>query len=199
MTALKPGDKLYHVCELDPPGPGLHSWEVRAEEVEQVRRDGVVLGRMVHGKRIHRHHAIGTVYHRDPDAAVRAFRAQQERAVESGRRAVAEAERAMAWAEAAIQTRPAESVGLAQCPHCIRGFRRVGGVHVGSQRLGMIPDTPCGRVLAAYSENPESPRPWLASVDGDVLRTQRGEVRRFATFEAAYRAACAGAPRRWHP
>jgi len=36
--------------------------------------------------------------------------------------------------------RDAATAGLVQCRLCSAGFRRVGGVHIGSQRLGMIPD-----------------------------------------------------------
>lgn len=87
------------------------------------------------------------------------------------------------------------------CELCDRGFRRVRGIHIGSQRLGMIPDTPCARVFAIHGGNmtDANARPYMAHVDGDVLRTKSGHGRRFATAEAAYRAALRGAPRRWHP
>lgn len=101
MNAIKPGDKLYHVCEIDPPDQKHHTWEVRTEEIEQVRRDGFLFTRMVRSARLQRHHTIGRLYHRDPSAAVRAFHARQEQAVAAARRAIAEAERAMTWAETA--------------------------------------------------------------------------------------------------
>lgn len=107
MTTLKPGDKLYHVCDIDPPDQ-RHTWEVRTEEIEQVRRDGIMFRRMVRGARLHRKHTIGTVYHRAPDDAVRAFFAQQEEAVKAAHRAIAEAERAMTWATRAIDGNDAE-------------------------------------------------------------------------------------------
>ena len=93
----------------------------------------------------------------------------------------------------------AATARLATCIHCERGFRRVDGIHVGSQRLGMIPNVPCDRVFAARGEGADTARPWLAYVDGEVLRKKTGEARRFVTARAAYAAACAEAPRRWHP
>lgn len=103
LNKIKPGDTLYHVCEIDPPDQELHTWELRGEEIEQVRRDGILFKRMVRGARLHRRHTIGTLYHLAPDAALRAFFAQQEKAVAAARRAIAEAERAMTWAEAAVK------------------------------------------------------------------------------------------------
>ena len=97
--------------------------------------------------------------------------------------------------------RNAATAGLATCSHCDRGFRRVRGIHIGSQRLGMIPDVPCGRVFAAHggSMTDDNKRPWMAYVDGDPIRKKSGDARRFATEKAAYAAACKAAPRRWHP
>lgn len=87
----------------------------------------------------------------------------------------------------------------AECSLCTAGFRREGGVHVGSQRLGMIPSTPCERVFAARDNGtPSNPR-FVAYVDGAWLRTPRGDVRRFATKAAATKAARRAAPRMWHP
>ena len=88
---------------------------------------------------------------------------------------------------------------LVTCGYCDRDFRRVDGVHIGSQRLGMIPDAPCERVFATRGEGADTARPWLAHVDGAPLRKQSGDARRFATAKAAYDAACKAAPRRWHP
>lgn len=95
----------------------------------------------------------------------------------------------------------AVSAGLVQCAHCDAGFRRVGGVHVGSQRLGMILNTPCERVFATHLGNAteSNTRPWMAYVDGEPLRRASSDARRFASSTAAYRASCASAPRRWHP
>jgi len=97
--------------------------------------------------------------------------------------------------------RDAASAGLAQCHLCTTGFRRVDGIHIGSQRLGMIPDTPCEVVFATHGGNmtDDNDRPWMAHVDGDPLRRKSGDARRFATAAAAYNAACKAAPRRWHP
>jgi len=93
--------------------------------------------------------------------------------------------------------RDAGTAGLVQCRLCDDGFRRVGGTHVGSQRLGMIDDTPCDRVFAVHGGNmtDDNSRPWMAHVDGDPLRRQTGDARRYASAEAAYDAAA----RRWHP
>lgn len=96
-------------------------------------------------------------------------------------------------------THDAATAGLVQCGNCDRGFRRVNGVHIGSQRLGMIPETPCDRVFAARGEGSDTVRPWIAYVDGEPLRKASGEARRFALAKAAYAAACKAAPRRWHP
>lgn len=94
----------------------------------------------------------------------------------------------------------AANAGLATCRHCAHGFRRVDGVHVPSQRLGMIPATPCTRVFAVHGGNmtDDNRRPWMAYVDGEPIRKQSGDARRFATANAAYAAACEAAPRRWH-
>jgi hypothetical protein len=78
-------------------------------------------------------------------------------------------------------------------------IRRVDGVHVGSHSLGMIPDTPCERVFATCGDDSNAARPWLSHVDGEPLRKQSGEARRFAAPAAAYAAARVAAPRRWHP
>ena len=97
-----------------------------------------------------------------------------------------------------VLIRDAATAGLAQCGNCAVGFRRVDGIHIASQRLGMIPDVPCDRVFATRGEGADTARPWLAYVDGAPLRKKSGEARRFASAETAYRAACKAAPRRWH-
>lgn len=99
--------------------------------------------------------------------------------------------------------RQACAAALIQCGYCERGFRRVAGIHIASQRLGMIPNTPCERVFAVHggdSMTDLNARPWMAYVDGEPICNVRGviRVRRFATGEAAYKAACAAAPKRWH-
>lgn len=97
--------------------------------------------------------------------------------------------------------RASATAGLFQCPLCDAGFRRVDGVHIGSQRLGMIPNTPCHRVFSTHGGNmtDDNNRPRLAYVDGEPLRGKRGPALRFASAEAAYAAACEAAPRKWHP
>ncbi len=86
------------------------------------------------------------------------------------------------------------------CDYCDRGFRRVDGIHIGSQRLGMIPNASCDRVLATCDKKaPDIARSWLACVDGAPLRTSGGELRRYTSASTARRAARKAAPRRWHP
>lgn len=86
------------------------------------------------------------------------------------------------------------------CYHCEQGFRRVAGIHIGSQRLGMIPNVPCDRVFASCDKKaPDLARSWLAYVDGEPLRTNDGELRRYTSVTTARRAARKAAPRRWHP
>ena len=94
----------------------------------------------------------------------------------------------------------AATAGLVRCGNCERGFRRIGGEHIGSQRMGMIPNIACKRVFAVHGGNmtDENARPWMAYVDGEPLRRASGDARRFSTAAAAYRAACSGAPMRWH-
>jgi hypothetical protein len=92
--------------------------------------------------------------------------------------------------------REAATAGLVQCGNCDVGFRRVNGIHIASQRLGMIPDIPCDRVFAAQIEGTK--RPWRAYVDGAPLRDKYGMPRHYATAKSAYAAACKAAPRRWH-
>lgn len=99
-----------------------------------------------------------------------------------------------------VKIHNAATAGLATCGNCDAGFRRVSGIHIGSQRLGMIPDTPCDRVFAVHGgkSTDDNTRPWLAYVDGEPLRKKSGPARRFTSAETAYRAACDAAPRRWH-
>ena len=85
------------------------------------------------------------------------------------------------------------------CGNCDVGFRRVDGIHIGSQRLGMIPNTPCERVGAVADSKAASRQRWVPHVDGAVLRKKDGEIYRFATATAAVRKARATAPKRWHP
>lgn len=92
------------------------------------------------------------------------------------------------------------TAGLVTCDYCTRDFRRQDGIHIGSQLRGMIPDSPCDRVFTAHGGNltDNNKRPWMAYVDGDVLRKQSGDARRFSSPKAAYAAACKAAPRKWH-
>lgn len=87
----------------------------------------------------------------------------------------------------------------ARCRLCDAGFRRVGGIHVPSQRLGMIPATPCDRVFAAREVSVVPGRSYLAYVDGQPILKRDGDARRFASAGAALSAARRAAPRRWHP
>lgn len=97
--------------------------------------------------------------------------------------------------------KPSWSARLVTCSYCDRGFRRVSGIHIGSQRLGMISDVPCERVFASHggSMTDVNERPWMAYVDGDPIRKKRGDARRFSSATAAYAAARKAAPKRWHP
>lgn len=85
------------------------------------------------------------------------------------------------------------------CELCDAGFRRVDGIHIGSQRLGMIPDKPCRRVSAGVDDAADLRRRFVAHVDGTLLRKKDGHVRYFATATAAVNAARKTAPRMWHP
>lgn len=93
-----------------------------------------------------------------------------------------------------IPTRAAATAPLVTCALCQLGFRRVDGIHVGSQRLGMIPHTPCDRVFTVHDAGA-----WIAYVDGAPLARTGRAARRFTTAEAAYAAAREAARRRWHP
>jgi hypothetical protein len=97
--------------------------------------------------------------------------------------------------------RDAATASLVQCLLCDADFRRVRGIHVGSQRHGMISNRPCERVFVAHGGNMTAgnTRPYLAYVDGEPLRRRSGDARRFASAAAAYAAARRTAPRRWHP
>lgn len=95
--------------------------------------------------------------------------------------------------------RDAATAALVQCRLCAASFRRVNGVHVGSQQLGMIANTPCDRVFATCGDDARAARPWIAHVDGEPLRKQSGYARRFASPAAAYDAALKAAPLSWHP
>jgi hypothetical protein len=93
------------------------------------------------------------------------------------------------------------AAGLVTCGYCDRGFRRMNGIHIGSQRLGMIPNSPCARVFVLHDGKmtSDNKRPWMAHVDGDVLRKCRGDVRHFSSPKTAYTAARKAAPQKWHP
>jgi hypothetical protein len=100
----------------------------------------------------------------------------------------------------AAQPKSETTAGLITCDYCDRGFRRVDGIHIGSQRLGMIPNAPCDRVFATCDKKaPDIARSWLAYVDGAPLRTHNGEIRRYTSASTANRAARKAAQRRWHP
>lgn len=103
-------------------------------------------------------------------------------------------------AERAQMKRTVESADLVQCAYCAAGFRRVDGVHIGSQRLGMIPSTTCDRVFAQCDKKaPTLARSWTAYVDGALLRKSGGEIRYYTSASTALRAARKASPRRWHP
>lgn len=93
------------------------------------------------------------------------------------------------------------TAGLVTCGYCNRDFRRVDGIHIGSQRLGMIPNSPCARVFVTHGGNltDNNKHPWMAHVDGDVLRRRSGDARRFSSPKTAYAAARKAAPEKWHP
>lgn len=96
-----------------------------------------------------------------------------------------------------IVERPAETAGLVGCRLCEAGFRRaVGGVHVGSQRKGMIPNQPCERVFAAHGgvATEINAKPYLAYVDGAPIKNADGVPRRFGTARTAFKAAQRAAP-----
>lgn len=92
----------------------------------------------------------------------------------------------------------AATASASTCRYCDQGFRRVDGIHVGSQRLGMITNTPCDRVFAACISGDGTKRPWLACVDGFLLYKKNGNPRRFSSAASACEAACKEAPKRWH-
>lgn len=81
------------------------------------------------------------------------------------------------------------------CAYCKIGWRRWHGLHVPTQRHGMIPATSCRRIEAQRISHPDSTetvRPCVsllyASVEGRRLLTTNGHVRRYLTEEAAMRA-----------
>jgi hypothetical protein len=106
----------------------------------------------------------------------------------------------MTQSEKHVMIREAATAGLVTCRLCDADFRRIGGVHVGSQRRGMIPNTPCDRVFAIHGGNmtDDNRRPWMAYADDALIRKRNGDARRFATARAAYTAACKASPERWH-
>lgn len=87
------------------------------------------------------------------------------------------------------------------CDLCVAGFRRVGGVHIGSIGSGPTYDESCDRVFAtlvgdALDTGRRLKRPWVAYVDGEPLRNQNGDPRCFGSETAAYAAARRAAPQR---
>lgn len=95
---------------------------------------------------------------------------------------------------------------MRKCGDCEAGFRRVDGIHIGSQRLGMIPDTPCDAIVAErYGHGDDSMRyqggprrQWGVRVDGELLLTKAGVGRAYTTEAAALRAGRKASPKRWH-
>ncbi len=98
---------------------------------------------------------------------------------------------------APVQIRDGATAGLARCRLCDLGAPRVGGVHHGGVHHGsgviLRRDTPCDRVFTTRGEGADTARPWLAHVDGVVLRKRSGEARRFASASSAYAAATSAA------
>jgi hypothetical protein len=72
------------------------------------------------------------------------------------------------------------AVRLDVCGNCKVGHRRIAGIHVPTQRKGMIPATPCDRIVAVRI-NSWTIGPWYVYVDGALLRTPRGEPRRYSS------------------
>ena len=106
----------------------------------------------------------------------------------------------MTYTFIAKMVQPASSAALVTCAYCEKGFRRVNGRHIGSQKLGMIPDTPCDALFAAHVGNAteQNRKPWLAYVDGSPLVNAKGVPLRYSKPEIAYEAAKKWSPRRWH-
>lgn len=64
------------------------------------------------------------------------------------------------------------------CGDCAIGHRRINGMHVATQRKGMIPTIPCDAVVAVPVPGHAGAQvQWTVYVDGELLRTKRG-VRR---------------------
>jgi hypothetical protein len=68
------------------------------------------------------------------------------------------------------------------CRLCEIGHRRVGKLHIASQRKGMIPTMPCKAVIAIDlgAATDSNKFPWVVYVNGRRLATKR-RIARFAT------------------
>jgi len=112
---------------------------------------------------------------------------------------------AIAASMAALSQIDAESAPSIRCDLCNAGCERIWGEHryCGCPHLkNIFEDTdrpPCEGVGVVYDEAPQSELPrWMAYVDGSFLRTQSGDIRRYASANLAHKAALDAAPKIWH-
>lgn len=79
------------------------------------------------------------------------------------------------------------------CRLCTAGFPISHGNHYGTQRLGMIPHTPCEKPRGVHlgAATDQNLRPWIAYAGGadQPLTKKNGVPRRFTTEQTALEAA----------
>jgi hypothetical protein len=102
--AIRAGDELYLVEELDLPDQVVHTWRVTAHRVDRTRADGFTFESQVGHARLHSWGAIDTTYYRSAEAALTAFVAARVQDVRRAESSIAEAQRAIAWVDGVDKT-----------------------------------------------------------------------------------------------
>jgi hypothetical protein len=112
---------------------------------------------------------------------------------------------AIAASIAALDQIDVESAQSIRCELCDAGYERVGGEHrycgcpQFRETFAEADRQPCARVSVVYDEDPQSELSrWMAHVDGNFLRMQSGDIRRYASADLAHKAALDAAPKIWH-
>lgn len=102
-TALKAGDLVYRVVEIDPPPPDAspHTWEVACIAVEKASEKQVKLQKRFDGLAniLFEPSALGRSFFETPLQAIQSFLAARRLELEALERKKAHAARAIAWAE----------------------------------------------------------------------------------------------------
>lgn len=99
-VTLRPGDLVYRVIEVDPPGNELHTWKVVAISVVQASAKQIKLKTCLpgSGRSVFSPDALGRAFFETPLRAIQWFLTKQLDEIASLDRRCTEARRAIAWA-----------------------------------------------------------------------------------------------------